>query len=206
MRVYSHRVTTQQIPPAFVGRTNTVSTQYQRKERLIFKKGDRIVHPKHGAGIVTGSREIQYDDETRQYLCMDMRDDANSVVMIPYDRLEDVDLRPVTIDMEMVRELMLEEPTELHDHYRTRQSRIEDRIKGGEPNSLVTALRDLCWREHVDRLTKVDKQILKRIRKRLTKELALSASCKVGTMRHHLRQAIQEAMEAHSQNHTATAS
>jgi CarD family transcriptional regulator len=167
-------------------------------DRPIYKEGDTVVHPTHGAGIVTGMRTIEWDGEDREYVCIDLRDDNNSTVMVPVEELDDSGLREAIDSLELVREVMFDTPRELHDHYRTRQANIKDRIDKGGPRELIQGLRDLCWREHKDRLTNTDKRLRMKLRKRLQHEIALDHEYTKATIRRKIKKIIREAMEHHA--------
>lgn len=122
------------------------------------------------------------------------------MLMIPVDRLDEAGLRPVTVDDDLIQEIMNNPPEELNDNHRARQSTIETHIKTGKPKLLIRALRDLSWRERTDRLTNADKKLMDRIRKRLIKELSLNSADNRSATRYNLQKIIEEAMD----NHAAT--
>lgn len=158
-----------------------------------------MVHPKKGAGVVTGTREIQRDGGIVQYLCIELSDAVNSIVMIPYESLEEIGLRRSILDFKLVKEVLNNEPEELDDHYRTRQSNIQQKIKRGRALYLLQALRDLTWRERHLRLTGADERLRNSIRDRLVAELSLDPSITLKEAQVKLTQIMQRAMKHHDE-------
>jgi RNA polymerase-interacting CarD/CdnL/TRCF family regulator len=154
----------------------------------------------HGAGVVTGERKYVIDGRENHYLCIDLQDTANSRVMVPINLLDDAGLREAIGNIGLVREIMFNEPRKLDDHYRTRQANIRERIDEGGIRQLVQGLRDLCWREHYDRLTNTDKKLRSRLQKRLQRELSVAHNLSKSAAREWVNQIIDEAMQMHTQN------
>lgn len=120
--------------------------------------------------------------------------------MIPMDRLEDTDLRAAVDNMAIIRGVLENEPEELSDHHRSRQSSLEDKIKTGKPKMLAQVLRDLAYRRHTDRkLTTTDKKLETRAQKRLLNELSMGMSVTTQTARKRLNMLLTEAMETYAE-------
>jgi len=138
--------------------------------------GEQIVHPRYGAGIVTETREITYDGETKDYICIELVGDRGTV-MVQEDFLGDIDLRKEIITADLVRTILFRTPNTLSTNHRTRQANLKSAIDSGKPRNILRALRDLYWFEKLrDRLSASDLQLRKRAHRLITQELALHST------------------------------
>jgi RNA polymerase-interacting CarD/CdnL/TRCF family regulator len=134
--------------------------------------GDQIIHPRYGAGIVTGEKAVTLYGKTRKYHIVELVGNRGEV-MIPLDSVADMDIRPAIKNMDIIEETFSQSPVELSDDYRTRQAKIEKQIKTRQPESMAEALRDLAWREHTDKLTSVELKMKSKLMKMLSREIAV---------------------------------
>jgi RNA polymerase-interacting CarD/CdnL/TRCF family regulator len=157
------------------------------------------VHPVHGAGVITGHRTFTVEGREHRYLCVDLKDANNSKVMIPEDSLKESGLREAIGNINLVHEIMFNEPRELDDHYRTRQANIRQRIEQGGIRQLIQGVRDLCWREYSDRLTNTDKRLREHLLKRLQREVIVAHEMSKTAAKQHINGIINAALETHAQ-------
>ena len=158
--------------------------------------GDRIVHPRYGAGVVTGFRTMTYSGTERRYYCIELVADRG-VVMIPEDTIDETEMRTEITGLDMIRTVMERAPVELDGDYRVRQHRIREKLRSGEPRQIIQALRDLCYRERVKKLTPSEEQMKARALSLLADELALRQGLDVDTARLRLNAIIQSTMQTH---------
>jgi RNA polymerase-interacting CarD/CdnL/TRCF family regulator len=165
---------------------------------MAFKRGDCVVHPRHGAGTMAGVRIIVRDGKKRRYHCVELIGDRGTV-MIPEEHIADAGLRIAIADVDLIRNVMYALPDELPNDYRIRQSCIREKIASGDPRQLVQALRDLCWRERHKRLNATDTELKTRAFLLITYELAVKSALEVDAARRRLNGIIRKAMQAHGQ-------
>lgn len=79
--------------------------------------------------------------------------------MIPIEQVEDTGIRPVKNKKHFI-DVLKSKPKRLADNYRKRQAAMAAKIKSGNPIEVAEALRDLSWRQHVDRLPGGDIRLL----------------------------------------------
>lgn len=173
-------------------------TDIKRRGFAIFNLGDRVVHPKYGAGILTEERTIMRNGEEKIYLCVDLNDDFGSFALIPKDRLETCGLRPALDDIDIVDEIMGSEPQVLEEHHRARKAQLEEMLKSNKPRQLIRALRDLAWREHTEHLTNTDRQFMKKIRRKLHRELSVDPKMTVDGVRQKINSILSQAIRHHA--------
>jgi RNA polymerase-interacting CarD/CdnL/TRCF family regulator len=158
--------------------------------------GDAIVHLRYGAGTVTGTRTITRDGEERQYYCIEIVNDAGTL-LIPQDQIDESNLRLALGDTMLIEKEMGNTPEELDDKHQLRQTAIEKKINSRNPRLIVQALRDLSWRQHTGKLTGTDKRLRDSAFEKLADELALSTSMAVETARDRVNQIVENAMQHH---------
>lgn len=169
----------------------------------MYSEGDRIVHPRYGAGTITGLKSITFKGKTRQYHTVELIGDRGEV-MIPIKMADDMDIRMAIKNMDTIEEVFNNQPNELSDNYRTRQAKINDQINTRDPRQLAQALRDLAWREHVHKLTGVEQNMKTKLIKMLSREMAVirpnmtikTASTRLVTMLHEMIEHHQPEVDA----------
>lgn len=138
----------------------------------MYSEGDRIIHPRYGAGVVTGEKSLTFKGDARKYHVVELIG-GRGEVMIPIKFADDMDIRPAIKNMDTIEDVFANPPQTLSDNYRTRQAKINEKISSRDPHALSQALRDLAWREHVHKLTGVEQKMKKRLVKMLSREMAV---------------------------------
>lgn len=164
---------------------------------MIFEVGDKVVHTRHGAGVVKESRTITYNGKTREYFVVQMNE-ARHTLMVPYDNFDEDELRLAMDDTSIIEKVMLKQPNELDDNYRVRQANIKKLLRTRSPRLLAQALRDMSWLEYTHKLTNTDMRLRDRLMKALAREMALMPNYTVGKARTALQQIIADAMHKHA--------
>jgi RNA polymerase-interacting CarD/CdnL/TRCF family regulator len=162
--------------------------------RVMFNVGDTIVHNRYGAGTVVGSKTITLYGEEREYLCIELTADRGTLMVQP----EEVDLeemRMTLTDMSLIREVFEAKPEKLSDAHRSRQPRLQAKLRSNDPRLVAQVLRDLLYRDKTHGLTETDKRIRDKARKKLMAELKLSPDIEAASNK--LSSIIDAAMEKH---------
>lgn len=162
----------------------------------MFEPGDKVVHVRHGAGVVIETRTMTYDGKKREYFCIEMNDDRRTL-MIPVENIDEEELRPAITDISLIEEVLNNEPAELDDNYRTRQANIRQKLKTRNPQKLAQALRDLVWLERTHKLTNTDTRLRDSVIQALSRELALKPSLSVANARKRLEDLVNAAITEH---------
>ena len=169
----------------------------------MFTTGDKIVHQRYGAGTVIGMRTMQRQREKRSYLCIQMLDNAGTL-MIPEDQLETKLLRPAMTNTDLIKEVLFSQPEELTDNHRFRQTEIEKKLSHHDPRQVVQVLRDLCWRQQTITLTSTDKRLQKSALTSLVQELVINPAYTLAKAEQKLDSLIEQAMHYHMQSANQT--
>ena len=158
----------------------------------MFKVGDKIVHPSHGAGVVTGIETVDLlDGFSRYYIIDPIASDIR--LMVPVRMAQEIGLRRAVRLREAFRalDLLRGPPAPLAEDYKERQAQIEERLKGGEFAAVVEVVRDLYWLQRESRLTSKDTSLLDRARQLLVGELAVAAGIGLEEAEQELQAALE---------------
>ena len=169
----------------------------------MFEPGDKVVHIRHGAGVVLETRTIVYEGKKRDYFCVQLNE-ARQILMIPIENMDNEELRPALNGTDLIEEVLQNEPAELSDNYRVRQADIRTKIKSRNPRQLAQALRDLSWLEHTHKLTNTDTQLRDTVLTALSRELALKSEMTVRKAQVALIELVEKAMLLHHTKHPET--
>lgn len=164
---------------------------------MMFEVGDKVVHTRHGAGVVKESRTITYNGKTRDYFVIQMNE-ARHTLMIPYDSIDEDELRLAMDDTSIIEKVMAKQPGELDDNYRVRQAKINKLLRTRSPRLLAEALRDMSWLEYTHKLTNTDMRLREQLVRALTREMALMPNYTLPQARTELQQIIANAMQRHA--------
>ena len=139
-----------------------------------FAVGDKVVHPHHGPGRITGMERKEFVNGLENYFVIDIP--AQGLTLhIPMHRMEDIGVRPAMRQAEYRRVLktLSSKPQQLPPDHKERQELILEQLRTSQPIELAKAVRDLCWHQKDSHLTKRDSDYLDRGRKLLAAEIAL---------------------------------
>lgn len=161
-----------------------------------FETGEAVVHPHQGAGTVKTIFTLERNGEPQYYYRIDLVN-QDSTLMIPVKRADEIGLRRARGAKDAIKDVFNDVPGELADNYRTRHANLRKRLSGGGPRGLASVLRDLTWREHVDDLTKIDRDLKREAQDRLAAELAVSTSMTLETATETIIHMMENALDTH---------
>lgn len=162
----------------------------------MFKKGDAILHPQHGAGTLTKIKRVKVEGVERRYYCINLTSDWGTL-MIPVEKADESGLRELTGDMTTIEGVLESEPQELSKDYRLRQSRVAEKIHSGDTSQVAQALRDLAWRAKTSKLSLRDEQLRDKAQALLSSLLALQPDVQdIDAAGRQLNAFVNRAMEA----------
>lgn len=137
----------------------------------MFQKDDLVVHPNHGAGIVTDIREIKIGETQRSCYCIDLVAESGTLMVSVEDAL-DTGLC-LAVEPDDITSVLCAKPEELDDNYRTRQVNVTRKVHSGDAKLVAEVLRDLAWRKHTAKLSDGDTRLMGKAGKLLASILAL---------------------------------
>ncbi len=144
----------------------------------MFKIGDRVAHPLHGAGTISEIERKKIDNRFKDYYVMripkgDMR------VMIPIDACDAVGLRPI-IDsvraeqiLSQIPDLEISEDSNWNKRYRENMLRI----RSGDLLEVASVIKSLVQRENSRGLSTGERKMLHSAKQILISEIVLCFDC-----------------------------
>jgi CarD family transcriptional regulator len=138
----------------------------------LFKVGDKVVYPHHGAGTVVKKEKREVLGEKREYLVIKILHN-DMTVNVPSDNAEAVGLRGV-IDEEMVKKVtkaLTSGGTAMPKNWNRRFKHNRDKMKTGDIFELAEVVRNLSLRDHEKGLSTGEKQMFVKAKKILASEL-----------------------------------
>lgn len=144
----------------------------------MFRAGDKVVHPMHGAGVIEGIQEKEVLGETHQYYIMKLPL-GELKVMIPMDTAEEVGLRQV-VDEDGVRKVMdilKGQTTDMSSNWNRRYRANLEKIRSGDIFEVAQVVKNLAERDKEKGLSTGERRMLDSARQILVSELVLARNC-----------------------------
>lgn len=141
----------------------------------MYKIGDKVVYPMHGAGIIEAIEEKEVLGEKRQYYILRLPV-GDMKVMIPINNCREVGLREV-IDDEGVRKvigILGEESSNMSTNWNRRYRANLEKIKSGDVFEVAEVVRNLVNRDKEKGLSSGERKMLENARQILISELVLA--------------------------------
>ena len=144
----------------------------------MFKIGDRVAHPLHGAGTISEIEHKKIDNSFKDYYVMRIPK-GNMRVMIPVDACDAVGLRPI-IDsaraeaiLHQIPDLQIDEDCNWNKRYRENMLRI----RSGNLLEVASVIKSLVERENTRGLSTGERKMLHSAKQILISELVLCLDC-----------------------------
>ena len=138
----------------------------------MYKVGDKVVYPHHGAGTVVKKETREVLGEKREYLTIKILHN-DMTVNVPADNADRVGLRKV-IDEQMVSKVLKALTgggTQMPKNWNRRFKHNRDKMKTGDIFELAEVVRNLSLRDHEKGLSTGEKQMFVKAKKILASEL-----------------------------------
>ncbi|MCL1987100.1 MAG: CarD family transcriptional regulator [Firmicutes bacterium] len=140
----------------------------------MFNKGDKIVYPIYGAGIIESLEEKEIDGSLQLYYVMRIPI-GNLKIVISADKVDSLGIRAIyTIEkinaiMQTVKSLPIDMPENWSQRYKENMSRI----RTGKLEEISLVYRNLYNRERVRGLSTAEKKIMTTARQIIVSEIIL---------------------------------
>jgi CarD family transcriptional regulator, regulator of rRNA transcription len=138
----------------------------------LYKVGDKVVYPHHGAGSIVKKEIREVLGEKREYLTIKI-DHNDMTVNVPTENADKVGLRRVIGEKEMapVLKALTGGSTEMPKNWNRRFKHNRDKMKTGDILELAEVVRNLSLRDHEKGLSTGEKQMFVKAKKILASEL-----------------------------------
>lgn len=140
----------------------------------MFKIGDKVVYPMHGAGIIEKIEERKILDSTREYYIMKIPF-GDMKVMIPVDNTAEIGVRSIVTEAEIetVMEALRHEVTQMPDNWNKRYRENLTKLKSGDILKVTDVVRNLMVSEHEKGLSTGERKMLLNAKQILVSEIVL---------------------------------
>jgi len=141
----------------------------------MFRIGDMIAHPMHGAGVIDSIEEKKMNGCTRLYYILKMPA-GGMVVMIPTESTEQIGVRPI-VDSQEADALMDSIPqinAEMTSNWNRRYRENMQRLKSGDLVEVARVVKGLMTRDFEKGLSTGERKMLHSAKQILISEIVLS--------------------------------
>ena len=142
----------------------------------MFRKGETVVHPEHGAAVIEELKVREFFGERRKYLVLRVAY-GDLTLMVPVDSTEEVGLRPCVSKNEIKKILAVlrEDETKMAANWSRRFKNNMEKLHSGDPYQVAEVLRNLSIREREKGLSAGEKRMVLKARQILISELSYAA-------------------------------
>jgi CarD family transcriptional regulator len=139
----------------------------------VFRKGDTVVHPEHGAAVIEELRDREFLGEKRKYLVLRVAY-GDLTLMIPVDSTDEVGLRQVVSKNEVKKDLAVlrEDESVMAANWSRRFKNNMEKLHSGDPYQVAEVLRKLAIRDREKGLSAGEKRMIQKARQILISELS----------------------------------
>lgn len=141
----------------------------------MFRVGDKIVHPMHGAGVVESVVQKKVNGVTREYYILKLPA-RSMVVMIPTDNCDEIGVRPIidSVEAERILRAMETIEVEVEQNWNRRYRENMERLKSGNLIEVARVIKGLMQRESDRGLSTGERKMLHSAKEILISEIVLS--------------------------------
>lgn len=143
----------------------------------MFKIGDKIVYPMHGAGIIDSVETKEFLGEEKEYFILKMPI-GNMDISIPKANINKMNIRDVISkkEGEEILAILEEDPKDLNSNWNLRYRENQEILKTGDIFKIANMVRDLVALDDDKGLSTTEKKLLNRARRIMASELVMSGS------------------------------
>ena len=167
----------------------------------MFKVGDKIVYPMHGAGVIETIEERAVLDEKQSYYIIKMPGEVK--VMVPTAKAEEIGVRNI-IDKETagrVIHVLEEDCTEMSMKWNKRYRDNVEKMKSGNVFEVADIVRNLSFKQKDKGLSTTEKKMLVNAKQILVSELMLAESKQKDEIETLIENKINNSYELHTAEH-----
>ena len=138
----------------------------------MYKVGDKVVYPHHGAGTIVKKEAREVLGQKREYLTIKILHN-DMTVQVPSENADKVGLRRVIGEKEVgvVLKALTATSTEMPKNWNRRFKHNRDKMKTGDILELAEVVRNLALRDREKGLSTGEKQMFVKAKKILASEL-----------------------------------
>ena len=160
----------------------------------MYKLGDKVVYPHHGAGTIVKKETREVLGQKREYLTIRILHN-DMTVQVPSENADQVGLRKVIDEkaVDVVLKALTGSGTQMPKNWNRRFKHNRDKMKTGDILELAEVVRNLSLRDHEKGLSTGEKQMFVKAKKILASELMYALDMEEGEAEEHLETLISDA-------------
>ncbi|HEY8448863.1 MAG TPA: CarD family transcriptional regulator [Bacillota bacterium] len=141
----------------------------------MFKVGDKVVYPMHGAGVIEAIEEKEVLGERQTYYIMRLPI-GDMTVMIPTEGAEEIGIREVIDDrrLDEVLAILRADQSKMSSNWNRRYRANTEKLKTGDIFDVAEVVRNLTIRDREKGLSTGERKMLDNARQILISELVLA--------------------------------
>lgn len=145
----------------------------------MFKIGDKVVYPNHGAGTIVGIEVKNILGEEKKYYIMKLPI-GEMKVMIPVEKVDDIGIRNVinVEEADEVLRILKGDKSKMSQNWNRRYRANMEKLKTGDIYEVAEVVRNLTIRDNEKGLSTGEKKMLSNARQILISELVLAKDMK----------------------------
>ncbi|MDO4859917.1 MAG: CarD family transcriptional regulator [Bacillota bacterium] len=142
----------------------------------MYKIGDKVVYPMHGAGTIEEIEEKKILGELREYYVLNIPS-VDMKIMIPVDNCDKIGVRDVIskAEVETVMGVLGGETTPMESNWNRRYRENMEKLKTGDILQVAEVVRNLMRSDRRKRLSTGEKKMLTNARQILISEIILAS-------------------------------
>jgi len=158
----------------------------------MFKVGDKVVYPMHGAGVIEAIEEKEVLGSKHTYYVMRLPI-GDLKVMIPTDNVKEIGIREVISDdmVDEVFEVLRGDRTKMSSNWNKRYRANLDKIRRGDIFEVAEVVRNLSIRDREKGLSSGERKMLDNARQILVSELVLATDSDQESVSAEIEEALQ---------------
>lgn len=143
----------------------------------MFSKGDMVVYPMYGAGVIEGLEEKVIDGQDNTYYVLRIPI-GNLKIMVSVANAESIGIRKIMKSDELVEVIgsVKIRPIKMHDNWNQRYKENMEKIRTGSLCETAEVFRNLRQREKERGLSSAEKKMLTNVKQIILSEIILSHS------------------------------
>ncbi|HEX2368245.1 MAG TPA: CarD family transcriptional regulator [Acidimicrobiia bacterium] len=142
-----------------------------RRKSPAFGVGDRVVHPQHGAAVITKKVKQTFDGSSRDYYVLEIATDQLTV-FVPVDSIEEAVRSVISKNQtRKVFQIFKEEPQDAGSNWSRWYKVLNEKMTSGDIYQVAEVIRDLSWAQQTKGISPALKRMLSRARLTLISEL-----------------------------------
>lgn len=161
-----------------------------------FAVNDKVIHPQHGPGTITGMQHRGLGSEASTHYIIAIPA-QRLTIYVPSQLMEQLGVRPVMALAKIpgILFMLKSAPHRLPQNFSERQQGLWLKLGTGLTMELAEVVRDLTWHRHRGHLTLKDSEYLRRGRERLAAEMAMASDGTVSEANHAIDAALTAGMD-----------